>query len=290
MLDKKSTIRDKGIVKLFLSLFRTKLAKVGGFILLGVMALIIGGSFLAPFSPYYTSSDLYAPPTSLHVFGTDYLGHDLFSQIVWGGYPSLFVAIVGSLGSVLLGFVVGILSGYFPKLEGPLGGSSDVVMAFPAIPLLILLGSILPYSDTLLLGLLVLFLWPPLARAVRAQVASVKRLPYVDAARASGLSDWSILLRVISPEVGPIAVAYFIINASIAVVITTALEFLGVGNPDLVSWGSILYWAQQFAFISGAWWWILIPGAIITSTAIGFALIGFSVEELMNPRLRKIQV
>ncbi len=166
------------------------------------------------------------------------------------------------------------------------GGVSDLIMIFPMLPLLIVFGSLFPPSDLFIATLLTLVMWPLVARAIRAQVLSIKKLPYVDAAKTSGLKDRHIVLTIIIPEVVSIAVAYFIINISFALVLTTALEFLGVGNPDVVTWGSILYWAQQFGFIAGAWWWVMIPGAFITITAISLAMIGYSLEEIFNPRLR----
>ena len=100
------------------------------------------------------------------------------------------------------------------------------------------------------------------------------------------MSDFQIIRKIMIPEVTSLAIAYFVLTVSAAVVLVTALQFLGVGNPTEVSWGSMLYWAQQFAFYAGDWWWILAPGVSITLVALAFALIGFSVEEVMNPRLR----
>ncbi len=256
--------------------------------IVGIIVFIVAGSLLTPYSPYAISVSINKPPSYAHPFGTDYLGHDLFSQIVWGAYPSLFVAMGGALGSVVLGFFVGVFGGYYRKLDGVLGGASDVVMAFPVLPLLIMLGSLFPATNLFIMSLLIAVLWPPVARSVRAQVASAKKLPFVDAARTGGLRDIEIVLRIIVPEVGSIAMAYFIVNVSLTIILTTALQFLGVGNPNAVSWGSTLYWAQQFGFYAGAWWWILVPGAIITLTATGFAFIGFALEEKFNPRLKII--
>jgi peptide/nickel transport system permease protein len=237
-------------------------------------------------SPYTPSNSLYAPPSLNHILGTDYEGHDLFSQLVWGSIPSLFVGIAGALGSVILGLVVGVLSGYYGKLGIGLGFATDTVMAFPTIPLLILVASLFLPTDVLLIFLLALVMWPVVARAIRAQVSAVKKLPYVDAARVSGMRDRAIITNVIIPEVGAIAIAYFIINVALAIILTTALEFLGVGNPTVVSWGSILYWAQQYAFFTHSWWWVVAPGFLISLVSTGFALVGFSIEEVLNPRLR----
>lgn len=278
--------RLRSVRSLVSKLFQPRSAKLGGSIIVAIFALVLIGSVLIPYSPYRIVGALNSPPSYAHPFGTDYLGHDILSQVVWGAYPSLFVALYAAAGATLLGFFAGILAGYFGKLEAAIGGATDVVMAFPALPLLILLGTIfLGHTD--LTGIfLILILWAPVARSVRAQVSSVKSLTYVDAARTSGLNDRQIVMKIILFEVGSIGIAYFIINLALGIVIVTALEFLGVGNPLVVSWGSILYWAQQYAFNLGDWWWILAPGFIITLTATAFALIGFSVEEILNPRIR----
>ncbi|MHB8566191.1 MAG: ABC transporter permease [Nitrososphaerales archaeon] len=267
--------------------FGKKASKIGLAIIITLAALILGGIFFGHFSPYYTSTSINQPPSSIHIFGTDYLGHDLFAQVAWGAIPSLLVAITAALGSVLIGMFVGIAGGYFNRTQGPLNGVSDAIMVFPIIPLLLLIGSLLPPSNLFIAGILTLVLWPTVARAMRVQVSSLKKRAFVDAAKLSGYGDGEIVLKIMVPETGSIAIAYFIINVSVAILVTTALEFLGVGNPDVVSWGSILYWAQQFGFLAGAWWWVVVPGAFITLFALGFALIGFSLEEVFNPRLKR---
>jgi len=265
--------------------FQKRSAKIGAGILVGILVFVIAGSLLTPYSPYTPSSSVDNPPSFAHPFGTDYQGHDLFSQIVWGSYPTLLIAIVSALGAALIGFFAGVFAGYFAKAEGPLSGSADAILTFPIIPLMILVGVLFFATDLLITTMLIAFLWAPVTRAVRAQVSSIKKLSYVDAEKTSGLSDLSIAIRVIVPEVGAIGVAYFVLNVIFSVSIATALEFLGIGNPTVVSLGSILYWGQEFAFTAGAWWWIVAPGLLISLFATGFALIGFSLEEIMNPRL-----
>jgi peptide/nickel transport system permease protein len=268
------------------SLLRTNQAKVGATIIIVMLAIIFIGPFIVTYNPYATSSAIDSAPNSIHPFGTDYLGHDIFSQTVWGAYPSMIVGIIAACGSVFLGLFVGVLAGYFGKLEGVLTGAADVILTFPPLPLMILLGSLFIPTNALIIMILIVVLWPAIARAIRSQVLSVKERPYIESARLSGLKDFEIIQRVVIPEVAPIAIAYFVLTIAAAIVLVTALEFLGVGNPDIVSWGSMLYWAQQFAFFRGDWWWIVAPGLSISLLASGFALIGFSVEEILNPRLR----
>jgi peptide/nickel transport system permease protein len=266
--------------------FRTLSAKVGWILILSILLLVLLGPFLVPYSPTVTSGPADSPPSIAHPFGTDYLGHDLLSQVIYGAYPSLLVGLIAALGATLFGFVVGVLGGYYGKLEWLLSASTDAILSIPALPLLILIGIIFPVTDQLIIAGLMLVLWAPAARAVRSQVASIKKLPFVDAAHTSGYSDWRIIWRVIVPKVGSIGMAYFVLLVSVSIVLATALEFIGVGNPEVVSWGSILYFAQQYGFYAGDWWWVLAPGLAITIVATGFALIGFSFEEILNPRLR----
>ncbi len=269
------------------TLFRKKNAIVGAGLILAVLIFIAIGPFLTPYSPTAIAGNFNEPPTVAHPFGTDYEGHDLLSQIVYGAYPSLIVALEAALGAAIIGFFVGVAGGYFDRTGGALAGLTDITLTFPVLPMIILVSSLFVPTDQLISFLLIAFLWAPVARAVRAQVLSVKKRPFVDAAKTNGMGDTSIMLKVVAPEVAPLAVAYFIINVSVGVVLVTALQFLGVGNPNAVSWGSILYWAQQFGFDYGDWWWVLEPGIIISIVATGFALIGFGFEEVMNPRLRK---
>ncbi len=271
---------------LFYKLLRGRGARIGASIIAAMLVLILIGRFVVPYNPYNSTGDLDSPPSLTHPFGTDYLGHDMLSQVIWGAYPSMIVGVLAASGAALLGLFVGVMAGYFRKLEGVLTGTADVILTFPPLPLMIMLGSVLPATDELIIFILILVLWPAIARAIRSQTLSVKERPYVESGKLSGMSDLEIVRRVIIPEVAPIAIAYFVLTVSAAIVLVTALEFLGVGNPNIVSWGSMLYWAQQFAFYRGDWWWILAPGLSITLVATGFALIGFSIEEVMNPRLR----
>ncbi len=167
-----------------------------------------------------------------------------------------------------------------------MSGAADIIVTFPPLPLLILVGMISPNIGNLIIIALIAVLWAPVGRAVRSQVLSVRKRPFVDAAKASGMSDLKIVMKIMIPETASIAFAYFILDVAVAIIIVTALEFLGVGNPNQVSWGSMFYWGEQFAFPAGAWWWVLAPGVSILIVAMSLALIGFSIEEALNPRLR----
>ena len=278
--------RGGAVSSLFSSIFRAKAAKAGGIILVSLLVLILVGPLVVNYSPQAITGPANLPPNFAHPFGTDYLGHDLFSQLVWGSYPSLTLSFLSALGGTLLGFGAGVVSGYYRKAESVIAGATDVVLSFPTIPLLIIINVIFPGNDLIEAITLIAVLWAPVSRAVRAQTLAVKRLSYVDAVRMSGMRDLKIIWKVLAFEVASIAMAFFIINLSVSVILVTALEFLGVGNPLHVTWGSILFWAQKYAFGFGDWWWVLAPGAVISLVAVSFALMGLSFEEIMNPRLR----
>lgn len=275
-------IRESVLYRLF---FGNRRAKIG-IVILAAIAVSIGIGLFSAYSPYDISSNPNLPPSLAHPFGTDFLGHDLYSQVAWGSIPSLFIALVASVGAVVIGMVSGVFAGYFGRLEASLGGMADIIMIIPPLPLLIVIGTMYVPSDLLIASLLILVMWPLVNRAIRNQVRTTKTLEYVEAAKVSGLGDLEIIWKVVIPEVFPIAFAYFILDLSTAILMTTALEFLAVGNPNIVSWGSIIYWAEAYAFSSGAWWWILFPGLYIALVSTSFALISFSVEETLNPRLR----
>jgi len=274
----------RGVVSRFLV---SKAAKFGAAIIIVIVGFILLGPFFIHTKPDAVSGLPNRPPSPAHPFGTDYQGHDVMSQVVFGAYPTLIWGLIAAIGATALGFVAGLFGGYYGRLEVLVSGATDVVLSFPSLILLITVGAIFEASDWLIAVVLILILWATGARAIRAQVSSVKNFAYVDAAKTSGLTDWQIVWRIIAPEVGSIAIAYFVLIVSVSIVLAAGVEFLGVGNLSEVSWGSILYFAQQYGFFAGDWWWVLAPGLLLALTAMGFALIGFSFEEILNPRLRK---
>ncbi len=280
------TLRRR-VFPFFSFLPRRPSALIGITTLAVVIIFVIIGQVLTPYSPTLTSGPANSPPTTIHLFGTDYLGKDVFTQVVFGAFPTFAVSLGAAFISVFIGFFGGVFSGYYNKLEGLIGGTTDVFLTFPILPIVILVGELFIATDTLIALLLGILLWPPLSRAVRAQVSSLKQRPYVEAAKTSGVKDLRIVWTIIIPQVFFLAVAYLVINLSISTVIVTAVEFLGVGNPNAVNLGTILYWAQQYAFIFGDWWWFVAPGILIAIFAVALSLIGFSMEEVLNPSLRR---
>jgi peptide/nickel transport system permease protein len=267
-------------------ILKSRISTIGLILVLGFVLLVVLGPLVYRVSPYIQTGSLNGQPSLSHPFGTDYLGQDILAEIIQGGQVSMLTGILAAVGATILGVMIGIVGGYFDKLEPVLGGATSIIMTFPAIPLIVLLGSIYPPTIFLIVLYLALILWAPVARSIRSQVLSVKQKQYISTCRISGLRPWEIVMKVLLPEISPIAIAYFVLTVPLSIVIVSSLEFLGIGNPNIVSWGSILYFAQQFAFYSGDWWWILAPGISISLVALGFALLGFTLERVANPRLR----
>ncbi len=254
---------------------------------LGLTALF--APLLSPYDPEETVADPFQPPGRAHLLGTNDVGQDILSELIHGSRISLTVGFLAAAMAVGIGTAVGVASGFLGGwVEMVLMRAVDLVLVVPFLPLMILLAAYLGpsfWNVVIVIGILV---WARPARVIRAQVLSVRRLEYVDAALALGARPTRVMLRHVLPAVLPLSLAQFILAASGSILIEAALSFLGLGDPTAKSWGSVLYYAQaRSAFLSGAWvWWVLPPGLLITATTLGFALFGHSLEGLFNPRMR----
>jgi peptide/nickel transport system permease protein len=164
----------------------------------------------------------------------------------------------------------------------------DVVLIIPFVPLMVLLAAYLGQNIWNLIVVIGLLIWARPARVIRSQVLSLAERDYVTAARASGATGSHIVVKHLLPGVVSLALAQFVLATSSSILLEAALSFLGLGDPTAKSWGTVLYYAQaRNAFLSGSWvWWVIPPGLMITASVLGFALIGFALEEALNPRLK----
>jgi peptide/nickel transport system permease protein len=229
------------------------------------------------------------PPSAGFPFGTDDLGRSVFTLTVWGARVSLLVGFVATLISIVIGAVVGIVAGYTGRWpEAVLMRFTDWFLVIPFLPLAIVLASILGSSLAIIIVVIGVTSWPSTARIVRAQVLSVKTRPYVERSRALGTSHWHIATRHVLPNVGPVLFANTVLLVAIAILSETTLSFLGLGDPLSTSWGTIL----EAAFASGAafanhWWWLVPPGVAIVLVVLAFTMVGYALDEILNPRLRR---
>lgn len=262
---------------------------VGLALILGLTVMAVFAPLLSPYDPTERVGRPFAPPSAEHRLGTNDIGQDILSELVFGARISLTVGVVAALIAIMIGTTVGLLAGYSPRLGNVLMRMVDIVLVLPFLPLLILLAAYLGRSllnTMLIIGLLI---WASAARVIRAQVLSLARQDYVLAAHATGATDGHILLRHLAPQVLLLAVGQFVEATSSAILLEASLSFLGLGDPLQKSWGTVLYWAQvRGAFLTPAWlWWVLPPGLLIIAASLGFALVGFALEQRLNPRLRQ---
>jgi peptide/nickel transport system permease protein len=268
-------------------LFRRRIV-LGAAIALAIVVLV--SVFAGPFSgqdPNETAvAQRLALPKAGHWLGTDELGRDLLARIAFGGRYSLTIAALTALGAVALGTLMGLIAGFFRRLDAPMMRVVDAMMSFPDILLAIALVGILGPSMANVVFALVLVYTPRVARVVRASTLVVRELMFIEAAQAIGASAARILWRHILPNlVSPITVQGTFIFAY-AILAEAALSFLGVGvPPEIPTWGTMVAGSQQYAH--QAMWIVLFPGLAIIVTALSLQLLGDGIRDLLDPRLRK---
>jgi peptide/nickel transport system permease protein len=230
------------------------------------------------------------PPSSRFWLGTDVQGRSVLSLTIWGAQVSLIVGLAATLITVVIGSVVGLVAGYFGGWrETTLMRLTDWFLVIPFLPLAIVLAVILKPSLYTVIFVIGVTTWPSTARVIRAQVLSLKTRAYVERARALGASDWHLVTRHILPNVGPLIFANTILIVAAAILTETTLSFLGLGPDPAVniSWGTILELAfGQGAAFAGYWWWIIPPGVAIILLVLAFTMIGYALDDILNPKLR----
>jgi peptide/nickel transport system permease protein len=268
-------------------LMHRRIVVLAAIVLAAIALLALGAPWITSFDPNDTAVlQRLKGPTAEHLLGTDELGRDLFARIVHGARYSLAIAALTALGAVLCGAVLGLVAGYFRRLDAPLMRLVDAMMSLPDILLAIALVATLGPSLANLVLALVLVYTPRVARVVRASTLVVRELLFVEAVRALGVRSSRILWRHILPNLmSPILVQLSFIFAY-AILAEAGLSFLGVGvPPEIPTWGTMVAGSQQYAH--QAFWVVLFPGLAIIFTALSLQLLGDGVRDLLDPKLRR---
>ena len=271
--------------------FRHRGVLVGGGLVALFAATALLAPWLAPFDPRHVPSGLAAatlrPPGVPHPLGTDALGRDLFSRVLYGGQVSLMVGVGVEVFAALIGALIGLLAGYYGgRLDSVLMRATDVVMAFPSLILAIGLIAVFetPGLDKVFL-VLALLGWTTIARVVRGEVLSLKTRDHVQAARALGIGDGAIMFRHLLPNcLGPLLVAATI-GVGGNMVAEAGLSFLGLGaQSPTISWGAML--AEGQTFLASAPWVAVFPGLALMLVVLGINLLGDGLRDFLDPRFK----
>lgn len=265
---------------------RQPLGAIGGVIVLTLVTVAIFAPLLAPHGPKDVSFDAYLSPSAEFALGTDHLGRDILSRVIWGARLSLYVGLASALLGITLGALWGVATAYF---GGPADNVSqrvvDTLMSLPPIILALSLMAALGQSVNNVILALTVLLAPTAARTLRSVALSIKERPFVEAARAAGCSHWRIILLHILPNSLATYVVLVTVNLAYAIVVEAALSFLGLGAPpDEPSWGTML--SAGLESLERAPWIVFFPGLAISLAVFGLNLLGDAIRDETDPRLR----
>src|SRR5579864_4362218 len=258
---------------------------VGFFFLVAIL-----GPILIHHDPNAFSSDVLQPPSTTHWLGTTQTGQDVFAQVVDGTRVSVLLGLVAGFMATIISVIIGLTAGYFGGfVDDLLSLFINIFLVIPALPLAVVLAAYFPFRGPLPVAVIVTFTgWAWGARVLRAQTLSMRRREFVESARASGETTPRIIFAEILPNEIAIVAAGLVGTVIYAILAQAGLEFLGLGDVTIISWGSMFYWAQNNeALLLGAWWWFLAPGCCVALLGAGLAFINFGIDELANPRLRR---
>lgn len=285
-------------MNIFLTFLRVTWATTGGRISLCIfgfcLVLAVLGPILSPYDPGARNYDeagkllRLMPPSRDHWLGTTVLGRDVFSQMLWGARTAMIVGLLTALGTVVIGLNVGLVAGYFGgRIDAFLMRITDILLGLPFLPFIIVLLSLTDRSIWTIIFAMTFVMWRSTARIVRAEVMSLRERQFVAAARTTGAGDADILYREIAPNVMPLAVTSITFALAWAIITEASIGFLGFGDPDVVSWGSIIYDAYASQAMYRAPWWVVPPGVAIMILVTSVYFIGRAYEEVTNPRLQE---
>lgn len=272
------------------SMWRSRKARYGFLILAIFVLMALLAPVISPYSPTTNTFPPMSPPDGAHLLGTTGAGEDVLSQLIYGARDSLIVSLATACLVTIIGMAVGLIAGYISgATDTVLNFVMNILLVIPALPLMIVIAAYQKGGGPLTIILVItLVSWAASGRIVRSRVMSLRALDFVTAARFSGDRTGRIIGRELLPNMISLVAVLFFSTAIGAVLAEAGLEFLGLGSPSTVSWGTMLYWDQTYNMLTqGLWVAVVAPGLCVAFLATAFALINFGIDELSNPRLRE---
>ncbi|MED1949650.1 ABC transporter permease [Brevibacillus centrosporus] len=262
--------------------------KIGLCLLTVIILLALFAPFLAAYDPFALNDDLLAPPGSQYLLGTDGLGRDVFSELLYGARTSIFIGVVAAAISGVLGTLIGGLSGFYRgKLDSVLSEFVNVFLMLPTFFLILLIVALFGSSMLNVMLVIGVTTWTGNAVLMRAQAMSLRERTYVKSLQSIGVSKFKILTKHIIPNgIFPI-IANTTMNISGAILTEAGLSFLGLGDPNLVSWGQMVFHGKSY--LVNGWWISTFSGFAIVVTVLAFYLIGDGLNHVLSPKLRDIK-
>jgi peptide/nickel transport system permease protein len=266
---------------------RNRLAVFGLVLVALTLMMAASAPVVAPQGPFELVGGRLEPPNLEHIFGTDHLGRDILAGVLYGARTSLAVGVFATLLALVVGIVVGSIAGFYGgRIDDLLMRVTEVFQVMPRFFLALLVVAIFGADLWGIIFVIGILNWAEIARLIRAEFLTLRERRFVAAARAYGARDWDILLVEILPNaMSPVIVAGSLQVAS-AVLLEASLSFLGVGDPEVTSWGTMLNSAQQY--LRYAWWTATFPGVAIRLLTLGIALASDGLNDALNPRLKEL--
>ena len=270
------------------SIFNNRKALAGILILTFFFLVAVLAPWISPTAPQRMLGRPHDPPTEKYVLGTTRQGQDVFAQMVYGAGGSLRVGFLTGTIVIVIAIAIGVSAGYVGGVTDEiLSLITNIFLTVAGLPLIIVVAALIekPGPDTIIL-VLSLTGWAWGARVLRSQTLSLRHSEFVEAARVSGEPLWRIIAFEILPNMTSLVISAWIGAVLYAILAQAALEYIGLGDPNSVTWGTILYWAQNNqALLTGAWWTFIPPGVAISTVGLALTLINYGIDEITNPRL-----
>jgi peptide/nickel transport system permease protein len=271
--------------------FRNKKAVVGFAIVAAYVAIAVAAPWITEHAPMQRVGRPHQPPSMEHLLGTTRMGRDVFTQLIWGTRTSLFVGFLAGLIVTVIGVALGVTAGYLGGwVDEVINFFTNIALVIPQLPLLLVIAAFVGQASPMVIALIIgLTSWAWGARVTRAQTMSLRRREFIEASELAGEPMWRMIAVELLPNLMSIIGFNFIGSVIYTIITEATLEFLGLGDPNAVSWGTMLYNAQtSSAIMIGAWWEVAAPASFIAVIGIGLSLINFAIDEISNPRLRTL--